>query len=215
MVTGNAGSEPATAVRDESAAEASERLGHRLIGPVIFWLAIVTAVIHLYFNTVSTLSELWSSALHFGLFGLICTLTTPMFNARSVGGQRMVLGVDVMLGLTALGCAFYLIIFEDDLYQRGFNFDTGDWIVSIVSVMLILELARRTVGWFHSRSMYCCADLCGLVGAVCRRSFQFPRTVLGDGSLSLLYWRPGNAGVYCQNIMDLRVHVYPVWGFLS
>ena len=102
MVTGNAGSEPATAVRDESAAEASERLGHRLIGPVIFWLAIVTAVIHLYFNTVSTLSELWSSALHFGLFGLICTLTTPMFNARSVGGQRMVLGVDVMLGLTAL-----------------------------------------------------------------------------------------------------------------
>lgn len=148
MVSGNSGSEPTVAVRDESAAEVSERLGHRLIGPVIFWLAIATALIHLYFNTISTLSELWSSALHFGLFGLICTLTTPMFKARSPGGQRMVLGVDVVLGLTALGCAFYLIIFENDLYQRGFNFDTGDWIISIVSVVLVLELARRTVGWF-------------------------------------------------------------------
>ncbi|SHK41538.1 TRAP transporter, 4TM/12TM fusion protein [Marinobacter antarcticus] len=135
-------------VRDESVSAARERLEHRLIGPVVFWLAIGTAIVHLYFNTISTLSELWSSALHFGLFGLICTLTTPMLKARSAAGQRIVLGVDVMLGLTALACAFYLIIFENDLYQRGFNFDTGDWIVSIVSVTLILELARRTVGWF-------------------------------------------------------------------
>ncbi|WP_417546284.1 TRAP transporter permease [Marinobacter sp.] len=141
-------SEPAIAVRDESVSEASERLEHRLIGPVVFWLAIVTALVHLYFNTISTLSELWSSALHFGLFGLICTLTTPMFKVRSTGGQRIVLGVDVMLGFTALACAFYLIFFEDELYQRGFNFDTSDWIVSIVSVVLVLELARRTVGWF-------------------------------------------------------------------
>jgi TRAP transporter 4TM/12TM fusion protein len=140
--------EPPKEVRDESASEARERLDHRLIGPVVFWLAIGTAIVHLYFNTISTLSELWSSALHFGLFGLICTLTTPMLKARSALGQRIVLGVDVMLGLTALACAFYLIIFENDLYQRGFNFDTGDWIVSIVSVTLILELARRTVGWF-------------------------------------------------------------------
>ena len=71
-----------------------------------------------------------------------------MLKARSTGGQRIVLGVDVILGFTALACAFYLIFFEDDLYQRGFNFDTGDWVVSIVSVTLVLELARRTVGWF-------------------------------------------------------------------
>jgi len=148
MVVGNTDSEPAIAIRDESISGASERLEHRLIGPVVFWLAIGTALVHLYFNTISTLSELWSSALHFGLFGLLCTLTTPMLKARSTGGRRIVLGVDVMLGLTALACAFYLIIFEDDLYERGFNFDTGDWIVSVVSVTLILELARRTVGWF-------------------------------------------------------------------
>ena len=135
-------------VRDESVSAAAERLNHRLIGPVIFWLAIGAALIHLYFNTLSTLSTLWTSALHFGLFGLICTLTTPMLKARSPAGQRMVLGVDVMFGLAAVACAFYLILFEDDLYQRGVNFNTADWIVSITAVVLILEFARRTVGWF-------------------------------------------------------------------
>lgn len=135
-------------IRDESVSGASERLDHRLLGPVIFGLAILTSLVHLYFNTISTLSELWTSALHFGLFGLICTLTTPMFRARSASGQRLVLGVDVLLGLLALTCAFYLIAFETALYERGVNFNTTDWLVSITAVVLVLEFARRTVGWF-------------------------------------------------------------------
>ncbi|MBW0146649.1 TRAP transporter permease [Marinobacter arenosus] len=141
-------SEPPGEVRDESASEASERLDHRFLGPVIFSLAVATSLIHLYFNTVSTLSELWTSALHFGLFGLICALTTPMLKARTAGGQRVVLGVDVFLGLTALACAVYLMLFENALYARGVTFSTGDWIFSIAAVLLILEFARRTVGWF-------------------------------------------------------------------
>nr|WP_282562519.1 TRAP transporter permease [Marinobacter panjinensis] len=111
-------------------------------------MAVGAALIHLYFNTLSTLSTLWTSALHFGLFGLICTLTNPMLKARSAAGQRVVLGVDVVLGLVAMACAFYLILFEDDLYQRGVNFNMADWMASIAAVVLILELARRTVGWF-------------------------------------------------------------------
>ncbi len=135
-------------IRDESVSGASERLDHRLLGPVIFGLAILTSLTHLYFNTISTLSELWTSALHFGLFGLICTLTTPMLRVRSTAGQRLVLGVDVILGLLALACAFYLIVFETALYERGVNFNTTDWLVSITAVVLVLEFARRTVGWF-------------------------------------------------------------------
>lgn len=148
MVTGDHGIAAMPPARDESVAGAPERLEHRLIGPVLFWLAIATAVVHLYFNTLSTLSELWSSALHFGLFGLLCTLATPMVKAGSAKARRLVFGVDLTLGLTALACAFYLIAFEDDLYQRGFNFDTGDWLVSVAAVALVLEFARRTVGWF-------------------------------------------------------------------
>ncbi|PSF05379.1 C4-dicarboxylate ABC transporter permease [Marinobacter fuscus] len=135
-------------IRDDTVKEASERLEHRLLGPVITALAIITSLVHLYFNTFSTLSELWTSALHFGLFGLICTLTTPMLKARTGAGQRLVLGLDVVLGALALACAFYLIAFETALYERGVNFNSTDWLVSVVAVLLVLEFARRTVGWF-------------------------------------------------------------------
>lgn len=135
-------------IRDEEAAEASERLSNPLIGRTVFVLAIVIAVSHLYFNTFSTLSELWTSALHFGMFGLLCALTIPMVKASNPGTQRLVFAVDVVLGLAAMGCALYLIGFEDALYARGVTFSTADWVVSIAAVLLILEFARRTTGWF-------------------------------------------------------------------
>ncbi|WP_245820236.1 hypothetical protein [Marinobacter lutaoensis] len=45
-------------IRDESVSGASERLEHRWLGPVITGLAIITSLVHLYFNSLSTLSEL-------------------------------------------------------------------------------------------------------------------------------------------------------------
>lgn len=135
-------------IRDESSAEAAERLDHPVIGRGIFALAIVIAVSHLYFNTFSTLSELWTSALHFGMFGLLCALTMPLVRAKSASTRRLVFALDLLMGLAALGCAFYLIGFEDALYARGVNFSTADWVVSVTAVALILEFARRTTGWF-------------------------------------------------------------------
>lgn len=148
MVGDVPGRESHPAVRDDTVSEAGERLGHRLLGPVISVFAISVSLVHLYFNTLSTLSELWTSALHFGMFGLLCALTTPFFRARSVTGQRVVLGADLLLGLAAVVCAVYVLLFEDQLYQRGVNFNTADWVVSITAVVVILEFARRTVGWF-------------------------------------------------------------------
>lgn len=135
-------------IHEESPTEAPERLGHPVIGRVIFVLAIAIALSHLWFNTFSTLSELWTSALHFGLFGLLCALTMPMIRSERPGTRRLVFSLDLVLGLLALGCALYLIGFEDALYDRGVVFSTADWVVSILAVILVLEFARRTTGWF-------------------------------------------------------------------
>lgn len=135
-------------IREESPTEAPERLDHPVIGRVIFVLAIGIALSHLWFNTFSTLSELWTSALHFGLFGLLCALVMPMVRSERPGTRRLVFTVDLVLGMLALGCALYLIGFEDALYDRGVVFSTADWVVSILAVLLVLEFARRTTGWF-------------------------------------------------------------------
>ncbi|EON91983.1 TRAP transporter 4TM/12TM fusion protein [Marinobacter lipolyticus SM19] len=135
-------------IREESPTEAPERLDHPVIGRVIFVLAIGIALSHLWFNTFSTLSELWTSALHFGLFGLLCALAMPMVRSERPGTRRLVFTVDLVLGMLALGCALYLIGFEDALYDRGVVFSTADWVMSILAVLLVLEFARRTTGWF-------------------------------------------------------------------
>lgn len=135
-------------VRDESASNAIERLEHPWLGKILSLFAIIVALSHIYFNTLGTVSEIWVSALHFGMFGLLCALSVPMFKARSASGQRLLLAIDVCLGLAALGCAFYLIGFEDALYARGVRFSLADWVVSITALALVLEFARRTTGWF-------------------------------------------------------------------
>lgn len=135
-------------VRDESASEAEDRLQHPLLGRVLFAFAIVVALAHLYFNTLSTLPTLWTSAMHFGFFGVLCALSVPMARPEGAGARRLVLTLDVILALAAAGCAIYLMAFEDALYARGVTFVASDWVVSIVAVALILEFARRTTGWF-------------------------------------------------------------------
>lgn len=85
-------------VRDESVEAAPWRMELPWLGRAVFVISIVICLAHLYFNTISTLSELWVSALHFGLFGLLCALTIPMLTPSSDGAKRWVLGVDVMLG---------------------------------------------------------------------------------------------------------------------
>ncbi|WP_244613071.1 TRAP transporter permease [Modicisalibacter radicis] len=135
-------------VRDEDAREDDARLQHPWLGRVLFAFAIVTAVAHLYFNTFSTLSTLWTSAMHFGLFGALCALSVPLARPQGTGAKRAILAVDVLLAVAAIGCALYLMAFEDALYDRGVTFIASDWVVSILAVGLILEFARRTTGWF-------------------------------------------------------------------
>lgn len=201
MVAEISGHGPHPQVRDDSVREAAERLEHPKLGPVIAGLAILTSVAHLYFNTLSTWSELWTSALHFGLFGLICALTTPMFKARSRAGQRLVLGTDIVLGLLALGCAWYLILFETALYERGVTFNSWDWLVSITAVLLILEFARRTVGWFIPTLCVLALTYVAWWGAYVDGIFNFPglswetvlfRAYLGGqgmlGSIARISW---------------------------
>ncbi|MBZ9559184.1 MULTISPECIES: TRAP transporter permease [unclassified Modicisalibacter] len=135
-------------IRDEDAQEADERLQHPWLGRFLFAFAILIALVHLYFNTFSTLSTLWTSAMHFGLFGALCALSVPLARPRQAGARRAIFAVDVLLAVAAIGCALYLMAFEDALYDRGVTFVTSDWVVSILAVGLILEFARRTTGWF-------------------------------------------------------------------
>lgn len=110
----------------------------------ITFLAAGTAVLHLYFNSISPLSELWMSLLHFGTLGFLVALTFPMFKGATGSNFRV---IDIVLGLVTLCSCLYLIAGENAFYERGQTFTVFDWLCAIAAVVCALELTRRATGW--------------------------------------------------------------------
>ena len=118
-------------------------------GQVGYWFAVALSLLHIWFNTFSTWSELWTSIFHFAGFGFLCALLYPAFHAKTAAGRRTVLAIDVALGLAALSLVVYLVTNEDAFYRR--NQTTGfawqDWVFTSLAFLLAIEFTRRTTGW--------------------------------------------------------------------
>ncbi|SIS61076.1 TRAP transporter permease [Neptunomonas antarctica] len=146
MTQASSASEQETAEKLKSL-ELAQRDDASPVGRFIYWAGVLFAILHIYFNTLGTMSELWVSAIHFGGFALLSSLMFPMIKGHA-GATKPVLIMDMLVGLAAVACALYLIGFEDALYERGVKFSTWDWVFSILAIAIALELTRRTTGWF-------------------------------------------------------------------
>ncbi|MCC5972264.1 MAG: TRAP transporter fused permease subunit [Pararhodobacter sp.] len=120
-----------------------------LPGQIVFWFGVGFALLHIWMNTLGTMSELRASAIHFAGFGFMCALLYPAWQARTAGGQRLVLGVDVVLALAALSLFLYLYVEELAFYRRmqTTGFLWYDWVFTVLALLLGIEFTRRTTGW--------------------------------------------------------------------
>ena len=109
-------------------------------------IGVSLALLHIWFNTLSTLPELWVSATHFAGFGIICALLYPAH--KSLKKSKIALGFDILIAIAAFSCMLYIPFAEDALYERGVRFVASDWFFSLLAITLVLELVRRTIGWF-------------------------------------------------------------------
>jgi TRAP transporter 4TM/12TM fusion protein len=105
---------------------------------LIFYGGIVISLWHIYVNTLGTMPELTSSAMHYGMFAALLALILPALSLR----------VAIGVGVVALGTVAYVVLAEQALFDRGLRFSTWDWIFSLVTIVLVLELVRRTAGIF-------------------------------------------------------------------
>lgn len=128
--------------------ELIQRPEKSITGRFIYWIGVLFALAHIYFNTLGTWSELYVSAIHFGGFALMCALMVPMYKSQKAYHRKLSLLLDILVGLAAVVCTLYLIGFEDALYDRGVKFAQWDWVFSICAIFIALEMARRTTGWF-------------------------------------------------------------------
>ncbi|GGC01738.1 C4-dicarboxylate ABC transporter permease [Marinobacterium zhoushanense] len=154
--------------------ELAQRDERSLVGRFIYWAGVLFALVHIYFNTLGTMSELWVSAIHFSGFALITALMVPMRSTTGAGSAKLVLAIDLLIGLVAVATTLYLMLFEDALYQRGVHFIASDWVVAVVAILIALEMTRRTTGWFIPSLILVALTYVFWWGQYVPGMFQFP-----------------------------------------
>ncbi|OEE90944.1 TRAP transporter permease [Vibrio crassostreae] len=142
------------------------------VGKAITTMGVILSLLHIWFNTLSTLPELWISATHFAGFAIICTLWYPAH--ISLKKSKIALAVDIGIALAALACLIYIPFAEDALYDRGVKFIASDWFFSILAIAIVIELIRRTMGWFIPVLILVCLSYVVLWGQWTSGIFHFP-----------------------------------------
>jgi TRAP transporter 4TM/12TM fusion protein len=142
------------------------------INRLIALLGVLLAVTHIWFNTFSTLNELYISVTHFAGFAVMCALWYPAHPTLKTSRKALV--IDVFIALAAISCMIYVPLAEDALYQRGVTFVASDWVFAILAIAIVIELIRRTMGWFIPILIVICLSYVVLWGKWASGIFHFP-----------------------------------------
>ncbi len=168
-------SAPTSEVAEEpSTGAVRRRLDDTPLGRVVFWAGVALALFHIWANTVGLVRELTLTAIHWGGFALLCAL---MFPARR-RDSRAWLVLDIILGLLALAAGVYAVFAFDPLYERGVSFIWSDWLFAILAIVLALEFARRSAGWFIPALALFGLAYVALLGPYMPGVFKFPGLTL-------------------------------------
>ncbi len=109
--------------------------------------APVLRPVGLWFGDLATLSTLTLCAVHFAGFGLLCALRYPMARPESLGAQRAIFALDIVIGFAVAASALGLAASENAIYDRGVRLNALEWAMIVAVVLGAIEFTRRTTGW--------------------------------------------------------------------
>ena len=110
----------------------------------VYIYAIFISIFHFYINIKGGLSDLWFNAAH---FSFLASLGFLSFKASKYSSDEHVTIFDMLLAVLALVPFFYLVGFEESLYQEA-NGTMRFWDLNVAALAIILsvEITRRTTG---------------------------------------------------------------------
>lgn len=109
-----------------------------------FVYAIFISIFHFYLNIQGGLSDLWFNAAHFSLLASLGFLT---YKGSRYSSDEFVSIFDILLSILVLIPFIYLVGFEESLYEvAGGDMRFWDINIAILSIVLSLEIVRRTTG---------------------------------------------------------------------
>ncbi len=172
--------------------------------------AIVFALFHVYNNWFTAVSELWFAAIHFGGFGALCALSFHR-DAADATWRRPRYVADWLLALAALAVAAYLVLFEEALYAREAEFIWSDYVFAAAAIVLAVEFARRTSGWFMPLLITVSLGYVLFLGRYVPGVFAFPG-LSAETVLYRSYWSADGMFGMVANISATFVFMFILFG---
>ncbi len=172
--------------------------------------AIVFALFHVYNNWFTAVSELWFAAIHFGGFGALCALSFHR-DAADATWHRPRYVADWLLALAALAVAAYLVLFEEALYAREAEFIWSDYVFAAAAIVLAVEFARRTSGWFMPLLITVSLGYVLFLGRYVPGVFAFPG-LSAETVLYRSYWSADGMFGMVANISATFVFMFILFG---
>ncbi len=114
------------------------------INNFLTWFAAGAALFHIWANTFGNLNDLWRNALHLGFLGFLGYLTYSWSKKKYISKASS--RINIFFGSLLLVSAGYLILFEDALHKRNEVPVMVDLLFAGITIVLALELTRRTSG---------------------------------------------------------------------
>jgi len=130
-------------VSDEGESLSVQRKLHALPAKVVYVVAIIMSLVHLWLNTFGVMPEIQRNALHFTFVLFLGFILYPLSRKK----YQQTLGIDLFLAILGCVAGFYLILFEDALHARNEVPILRDLIFGGLAIVLLLELTRRCTGW--------------------------------------------------------------------
>ena len=178
-----------------------------MTGRLLRAAAIAFALFHVYNNWFTAVSELWFAAIHFGGFGALCALSFH----RDAERRGLAFAVDCLLALTAIAVAAYLVLFEEALYAREAEFIRSDYVAAGAAILLAIEFARRTSGWFMPLLIAVSLGYVLFLGRYVPGVFAFPG-LSAETVLYRSYWSADGMFGMVANISATFVFMFILFG---
>ncbi|TCO70174.1 TRAP transporter permease [Marinisporobacter balticus] len=111
---------------------------------IISAILICFTLFQLYTGVFGVLDAMLQRAIHLA-FGL--SLVYLLYPTRKNWSREKMHPVDVLLAVTAASVCMYIVVFYKELVFRAGRVTTIDMIVGLIAIILVLEAARRVIGW--------------------------------------------------------------------
>jgi TRAP transporter 4TM/12TM fusion protein len=114
----------------------------------IFYYAIFISIFHFWINIWGGISDLWFNISHFSLLSSLGFLTYGAYGVSKSSYRERVPLYDIFIAFLAITVSVYMFLFEESLYSvSNGDMRTSDYFFAGLSLIIAIEIVRRTTGW--------------------------------------------------------------------